>query len=368
MINTSYVSYIALKYEVAFKESQKCNNMINIILDALEKNNQDIIKEYTDKVRTESTIIAANYIKWYEGWQLTLQNRFDDAIEYFKDALLIEPRGNTERRFMAKVLGSLGGTYVAKGNNKLAMKAFKQSLSLYDYGKQVGLVYLNMGTLFRRNNQLHHAKNYYLRASEMGSAFVKIMAVSGLLQIALDCNEINAAREYVVKGYWFAKRTQEPRGKDDLFCNIGVYYSIKGDPKKAKRWFKKCILITEQTKNIRTKHYAMIEIINLLFYEGNTEQGDTLLKSISSEASSNNDILILGKILCVAGKRNIVDKRYEQGKLVLERCYKLLNSIPPSEELIACCKLLRTCFLAIGELNMAEFYFKEASCLRKKMH
>ncbi len=368
LINTNCDSYITLRFEIDNKDSDKCNNVLNIILDALEENDQDTIKEYTDKVRTESTVIAINYIKWYEGWQLSLQNRFDNAIEYFRGALLFEPRGDTERRFMAKALGSLGGAYVAKGNYKLAMKFFRKSLLLCDYGKQVGLVYLNMGTLFRRNNQLFHAKNYYLRAIEMGSAFVKIMAVSSLIQIAFDRNELDVAKEYVIKGFWLAKNTEKPLGKDDLFCNIGMYYSIKGQLKKAKFWFNKCILITEQTKNIRTKHYALIEVINLLFYEGNTEQGDLLLKIISSEVSSNNDILILGRLLYAAGKRNIVGQCFEQGKLVLERCYNLLKSIPPSEEIILCCKLLGICFSTLGELYIAEFYLNEALRLNKKVH
>lgn len=323
MINSEYYNALILLEEV---------------LNALELNDQASIKSITNKLLNmkNSVNIAERYILWYEGWQLTLKNSFVDAINLFEQSLNFKIKTKTEKRFMAKIFSSIGGAKVALGDYIYAMKAFRKSLLLWDEGKQASLVYLNMGTLYRRTHKYNYSLQSYQKAFDNGSNFVRIKALSSIAQVAFDKKDLVKARETILKGYRIAKVEEGTRGKDDLYCNIGTYYKLIGKKKRAIKWLNKAIYLATEDKRI--KQYAIAELIEIYLSEGLTDKADELLKGIS--ASTNNDILYLATFLYSIAKKHQLLKNFQESYLILSRCYNLLTNIPPSNELIKCCYLL----------------------------
>lgn len=247
------------------------------------------------------------------------------------------------------------------------MKAFRSSLLLWDTGKQVALVHLNMGTLYRRSHQLIRASKAYQMAIENGSYFVKIGALSSLIQLSFDKNDMVSSRKFVLMGYWLSKKDLGHRGKDDLFCNIGTYYSFLGKTKRAKYWLNKSLSINLKTKNRRTKQHILVELANLYLLEGDISDTDHLLDSIQNDLTDSNDSLALAKSLCVIAKRFIDTKEFRKSHIVLTRCYNLLRNLPPSHEQILCCSLLKKYYQRTKDPFLADFYNQEMKYIKKKI-
>ncbi|AHF08403.1 helix-turn-helix domain-containing protein [Desulfitobacterium metallireducens] len=352
------------------QEAQKQGLLwLNNLLDALDVDNKREIRYYTDLLYTisSSVLLAKRYVEWYEGWQLALENQFEDALKLFEQAKQLQPSLSVEKRFKAKVMGSIGGALVAKGNYKEAMKSFRSSLFLWDSGKQVAIVYLNMGTLFRRTHQYKRASEMYEKAIEYGPNHVKINAFSSLAQVALDKNDLHKARQCVLRGYWTAKSEIKPRDKDVLYCNIGLYFSLLGKTKRSKYWLGKSLRINLETKNRRTKQFALAELVNVYLLEDNISQADNLLASIHNELSENNDSLALASSFCIIAKRHLKTKELNKSFLILTRCYDILSKLPPSYEQITCCSLLKKYYQIIKEPYLAEFYDNEIKYMKSKI-
>jgi len=346
-------------------ELQEVIGLLEEVLNALELNNQADIKRITTKLYSfkNKVPLAHRYTEWYEGWQLALNNSFGDALNLFNKSREFKMKTQIEKRCMAKIMSSIGGAQVAQGHYTEAMKAFRKSLLLWDSGKQASLVYLNMGTLHRRNHRYNVSIQSYKKAFVNGSNFVKFKALSSLCQVAVDRNDLTKARELILKGYCISKHEPDPRGKDDLFCTMGTYYKLLGNYTRAKRLLNKSIDFANRTGDRRIQQYAIAEIIEIDLSSGNIEKADQLLNSIS--ASYNNDILYLATYLCAIAKRHQLKKKFYESYLILNRCYKLLNLIPPTSELLLCCSLLEKYHLAERDPYVAKFYGNEIRRIKK---
>lgn len=358
-----------LKQNLTTRDREQSLSYLGEVLNALEVNDTSEIERLTTMLNqlSEWDSIAQKYAEWYQGWRLTLQNRFLDALLLFNSAKQFRPKTETERRFMAKILSSIGGACVAKGDYKAALDSFRKSLYLWSSGKQVAIVYLNMGTLYRRSHKYALSKQAYEKAIEYGSNFIKMRAYSSLAQTAFDKNNLVMARREILNGYRVARSEQEPRGKDDLYCNIGVYYSMTGRENRAKKWLEKSIELTKKTKNTRTKHYAMAELVDIYLRENNEQKAESLINEIQNELSENNDTLLLATQFCTITKRHFNLKEFERGYLILVRCYSLLQGISPSHELLNCCSLLKKYHQHRREPYVAAFYESEMNRIRSKI-
>lgn len=358
-----------LNKESSFSEKQALQSL-NDFLDALETADKERINYYINQLSSiiNEYPIAIRVLEWHKGWQLTLKNQFQDALAIFEKALQFTPNDCVEKRFKAKVLSSKGGALVAKGKYKEALRAFRKSLLVWNSGKQVAIVYLNMGTLFRRSHHHKYALVSYEKAIEYGSNPIKITALSSLAQLAFDKNDLQKARVYLLQGYWVAKMEINPKGKDDLYCNIGIYYSLQGKMDRAKKWIRKSLSVNYQTRNLRTKQFALSELINIYLLEGNVTVADNLISNfLMKEQSNNNDTLVLANSLCVLAKRKLNAKKLKDSYLILCQCQKILSSLPPSYEQLGCYSLLKKYYQLMNEPFYVEFYQKELKHIKSKM-
>lgn len=368
LLNANYKEYIEEPNEIALIEFRE---YLSKVLDALDINDQSQADYYTEKIKNlDNSLVplTTQFFEWYDAWHLAFENRFNEAIEKFHNAQDFKPKTDIERRFKAKIIGGLGGAYIAKGNYKKAMIALRLSLFLWPNGKQAGWVHLNTGTLFRRMHRYERAIESFNRAYDLGAAFIGLFALSSLIQICFDVNDLKAAHRYVVRGYLYAKGQEESRGKGDLYCNIAEYYVRINKPNRAEKYYSKAIKYSGLSGDSRIKHWAIVELAKLYLKLELIEKLNFLLGKYNSEITSSADILVIGNHLNVLGEAYITNHQITKAILILLESYKLLNFIKPSQELLECCNLLITVASRNRTPFEASFYAAEIKRIEKSMN
>ena len=84
------------------------------------------------------------------GWALIRLGRYDDAINYSRDALKIS-------RYDARVIETMGEANYFLGNYEEGLKYFQQYAALNPTGDRIGQVYSYMGEAYIRMGQYQHA-------------------------------------------------------------------------------------------------------------------------------------------------------------------------------------------------------------------
>lgn len=366
LLNESYDSLIS--------ESSVENRFLNYlqqILDASEQSNFSIVSHLNEVICAiipDSVSLKLYYLYWYQAYNLTSQNKFESAIPLFLKASTFVSRYEIEKRFKAKVLLGLGAAYTARGKYQQSLKAFRLSLILWSEGFQAARVYMNLGTLYRRLSKYKLSLGAYEKPNEMGIVGIKLYSIVGLIQLTLDNEDYTTARKWVIRGYKQAKTLDSPRGKGDLYCDIAEYYFAIGKLHLSESFFRKAIQFAIISGDLRTKHWAEVELALLFLKQGFVKEFNTFIQKLESELSGAEDILLIAKHFNTLGTKYLNHGEYSNVILIAERAYKLLISLIPfnSPELKEVCQLLYQSYNLLKEPKLAQFYLSEMKRLNKR--
>lgn len=312
----------------------------------------------------ETLPLKFRLVKWIEGIQAARNNQFTTALDLLLEARMFRPAKPHEKRMLAKIYGGMGSCYTALGDRKMAFKMFTKSLNIWGRGHDAALVYLNMGTLYRRCHQYNNAKQAYMQAIEMGSFFIQIMAYSGLGQVAIDQKEMEKARVILLRGYLITKKHPYTWGVPELYCNLGILYKLSHKYNLARKVLCKAEQVAVELGAIRVKYFILIEQGEVLLLLHKAEEANKVFSRLEKELSDEGDILLLGKMLISVAKllwNDSPDITLE----CLVRCYKLLGQLGPSGELLICCQLLVDYFIGQPDLGDYGFYEDEVKRIKK---
>lgn len=347
---------------------EEVQSLILRILKSLEKFDALQLKELMSEAeRLPSQIpLKLKLIEWIEGIFSGQNSQFNQALDHFMQARTFRARKSPEKRMLAKIYGAMGGCYTALGNHKMAFKMFAKSLNIWGSGADAALVYLNMGTLYRRCHKYRYASQSYLQAIEIGSCFIQIMAYSGLGQIGIDQKDFQGALGFLYKGYQLSRHQSDLWGVPELYCNLGIVYKLSSRYNEAKEILYEGKVLAERLGAVRVKHYILLELEEVLLLLQEKDEAYIIFSHLAEELSDEGDLLLLGKIL-LAGAQNLWNSSRKLSLDCLLKSYQILGRIGPSNELLKCCQLLAEVFVNNNNLEMSDFYQDEVKRIRKAL-
>lgn len=338
---------------------------VQMALDALECNDHESFETWTERIRYLSSPLHVNYVNWFEGLHLAYANDFNSALGKYLKAQQFKARTLTERRLKAKILFGIASIYLGKGDYKKALIILRKSLMSWDVGVHAGTVYLNMGTLNRRNRDYVSAELCYRSALSIPVNYIQLLGYAGLGQLYMDQNKSLEARSTLLQGYCIARKTPEDRGKGELFCNLGKYYNESGLPEKAIRVLKRGLVYTTTPSSKRTRLYLLIELLDAYVALDQSAGAMPIIQKLLNENINEGDILLVGTSLLINAKKHLREGHLSQALPLLNQCYRLLTPVYPTQELMTCCNLLSQCYYQLKEPFQANFYIRESKRLRK---
>lgn len=345
-------------------QPQSFEEAVQSALDALESNDNEGFYFWSERIRYIPSPLQKNYEKWFEGLELAYENLYDSALEKFLSAQEFKARSAIERRFKAKITSGIASLYLGQGDYKRALSMFRKSLMTWEEEVHSGTVYLNMGTLNRRNGAYNSAELCYRSALLTPVPYIQLLGYAALGQLYMDQKRLPEARAALLQGYCLAKNSPGDRGKGELFCNLGKYYKEIGRIEKATGLLKRGLIYTTTPTSKRTRQYLLTELIDAYFTSKGSE-AEPLIKALLEENFTEGDILLAGISLITIAKEKIKTNQVSEAITLLHQCYRMLSQVSPSEELISCCHLLVKCFQLQREPFQTEFFLKECKRLRK---
>ncbi|HVJ47505.1 helix-turn-helix domain-containing protein [Desulfitobacterium sp.] len=343
----------------SFKEA------VQMALDAIERNDHESFETLTERIRHLTSPLQVNYENWFEGIHLAYNNDYNAALDKFLQAQRFKAHSIIERRLKAKILFGIASMYLGKGDYKKALLNMRKSLITWDVGVHVGAIYLNMGTLNRRNRDYISAELCYRSALLISVDYIQLLAYAGLGQLYMDQKKSPEARAVLLQGYGIARKTPEDQGKGELFCNLGKYYNESGLPEKAIRVLKRGLVYTTTSSSKRTRLYLLIELLDAYNALGQSVGIAPILQKLQTESSNNGDILLISNSLLIQAKTHLREGHPPQALPLLNQCYRLLSPVSPTQELMTCCNLLSECYFQQKDPFQADFFIRESKRLRK---
>ena len=355
--------------EIQKEKDEELHYLILRILKSLEKFDPIELKELRCEAERNSKLLPLKdqLIEWIEAILAGQNSQFKQALEHFRRARTFRATKVYEKRMLAKIYGGMGGCYTVLGDHRMAFKMFTKSLNIWGSGADAALVYLNMGTLYRRCQKYRYSRQSYLQAIEMGSYFIRVMAYSGLGQIGIDQKDLESARAHLLSGYKLSKHQPEMWGVPELYCNLGIVYKLSHKYTKAKAILNKGRRLAEKLGAVRVKYYILLELEEVLLFLGLRDEANTVFSLLEEELSDDGDLFLLGKIL-LSSALNIWDSSQELALDCLLRSYRTLGQIGPSSELLRCCQLLVEAFSKKGALELGDFYQDEVKRIKKMLN
>jgi len=187
-------------------KSRVLNNLANIsssrgeLDEALRYHQESLaIKErIASKHDIATSLINIGVIHRFKG-------NLDKAKEYYNKSLAIQENLSIGPEF-ALALHNIGEIYNIKGELDSALEFYQRSLLIYDaMGAQEGIALSlsNIGDIQRRKGNHENAFEYYQRSlgisESMGNTRLIAVILSELVELALDNNDLDLAKEYMTK-------------------------------------------------------------------------------------------------------------------------------------------------------------------------
>lgn len=359
-----YLPEAILQKTSTVSQPESIEECIQRALDALESGEQEEFYRLSDQMNNFSSPLQKYYLNWFRGLKLVYENLYAPALEEFSSALQFKARTDVERRFKAKILFGIASIYLGKGDYAKALTLFRRSLITCEAAIHAGTVYLNMGTLNRRNGAYTSAEICYRSALTTPVNYIQLLGYAALGQLYMDQKRLSDARKILLQGYCLTRKSPGDRGKGEIFCNLGKYYKEIGRLEVATKLLKRGLVYTTSPSSKRTRQYLLTELVDV-YYISNKSGIEPLIQALQMGGFAEGDILLAGLALITMAKENIKSGHVSEAINLLNQCYCLLAQGSPSEELITCSNLLGNCYYTLREPYQADFFLKEARRFRR---
>ncbi len=154
------------------------------------------------------------------------------AYKYFLEA--------DDKTGLARALLNLGETSHKLGNYRKSIEYGKEALFYNNLSNQLamnGIVYLNIGNTYLKQNKLDSAVNYYelsmSSTKKWGNSFNLAKSKQGLAKVYAQKNDFLKAIKHAIESYQIADKTTLSQVKAEAANLLAIYYSKLGDYKKA---------------------------------------------------------------------------------------------------------------------------------------
>ncbi len=253
-----------------------------------------ILEESIQIIRTFPATHMKNLIlTWYESMRTLGKGLVTKTLADSAKVLELHNESSLEQCFISRIYSTRGAAYLLLGKYKDAFLNLKESICLWPNGPLSAMTYINIGTLMRRLGHLEMAKNYYHLALKDQECAVTPSALSSLAQIAIDEKDFVKAREYILKGYHFAKLFKTNLGKSELYVNLGLYYKEIGKYQRALYLFELAVKRTTRCMENRALCYALLEMADTYLRIKQNEKAIALIRELPSLMAGQGDSLLL---------------------------------------------------------------------------
>lgn len=307
------------------------------------------------------------YLFWIDGILATRNNQFKEALKFLDQAHNFKPITSNEKRMLARIYGGLGSIYIALSDHKMALRMLKKSLHIWCKENEAALVYLNLGTLYRRTHKYPSAIKAYVLSLDIGHSYFRTLAYSGLGQIYIDLNDMPSARSILLEGYIYSKRNTDKWGCQDLFCNLGHYYKLMGQLRRAEFILNKGLKYAQELKAIRAKDFILLELAEVYLLQNKRGKATQFFDEVIHGISITGDLLLLGTSFLSFAKKYLATFHYDEALQYLHKSYRALSSLGPTVEMLDCCKLLLQCHSRKHNSAQVQFYRNEILKIKNKV-
>ena len=220
----------------------------------------------------------------FTGDALSMQNEFNKALKYYKEACMLEEMLNHSGTFNpkeanAKTINHLGSQYFGQGNYDLALDYFSKSLELTPNENKDGLarVHNNIGLCLTEMQRYKEALRHFhdslvIKQNEdfvnqdsiartlgnMANCFEKV----GDFSSALECHSASLKAKLE-----FYQNEENNTDVANCYFNLGQCYNSLKQKKEAKANLVKALRISEKCLNGKKLAEKIVTVLNLDDYE-----------------------------------------------------------------------------------------------------
>jgi len=263
------IDSLKLALNNATHDTVKCN-----ILDALinADDNQNNCLEYSEEIKkiAEQNLKKAPTNKILKqfflvnlavafnniGYNASLENKFDEALEYyFKSLKIYKDVGKLDGNY-AQALSNIGVAYYNQGNMTVSLDYNDKSLKIREQlGDKIGIAQClsNMGTIFRIQGDLAKTEEYLIKSfklfEELGD---KQDAAAVLCNLGINYRmegKIDKAIEYYNRALVIFEKIGDKSAVARALNSISIAYRTQGNLTKALEFGNKSLAIIEGQKS-----------------------------------------------------------------------------------------------------------------------
>lgn len=265
-------------------------------------------KRYIDVLHNRALKESNNLLKvksyFYYAYVADIVGDYTEAKDYITKALEIKLT-KKETEFLFRVYSLRGKVYEQCGNDTLALRDFKTSLSISkkydnDFGKSIAIA--NIGKLRRKANHYITALEHYKMAYALTKKpnypheISRINIIMGLGGTYLKLKQPDSALIYINKGIKRSRDIDDVEGVSYFYIDYGIAYFLKKDYPKALDYFYKAEEIIKEFSNEKRLIEVYYYIAKCLFYLENYEQSIVFTeRAIAIINEENKDQLVKEK-------------------------------------------------------------------------
>eukprot|EP00093_Oithona_nana_P003479 03479.XXX_75720_76970_1 [CDS] Oithona nana genome sequencing. len=241
---------------------------------------QNLLNGVQEKDKTEEFVMK-HVIKLnkFIGDALSMQNEFNKALKYYKEACMLEEMLNNSGTFNpkdinAKTINHLGSQYFGQGNYDLALDYFSKSLELTPNENKDGLarVHNNIGLCLTEKQSYKEALRHFhdslvIKQNEdfvnqdsiartlgnMANCFQKI----GDFSSALECHSASLKARLE-----FYQNEENNTDVANCYFNLGQCYNSLKQKKEAKENLQKALRISQKCPNGKNLAKKIVTVLN----------------------------------------------------------------------------------------------------------
>ncbi|UYP48210.1 Photosystem I assembly protein Ycf3 [Candidatus Lokiarchaeum ossiferum] len=229
--------------------------------------------------------------KFHGNYEIALEN-YQKAADHFKSC------NHTDGYITS--LGEIALIQANFGEFDKAIAVTKNNLKYnQDLSDNEGIIhaYLNLGSLYRENDNFDLAKNVYLQAIKFaGLHGLEVLRANGLLglgQVEDILSEVDAAEEKFQEAYNIYSRLGDDAFVSESLRSLAGIYSRRGDLVRALNYLSNALQKADMTGNKSRYVRAQKDIADILLQQGKNNEALTQLKKASQTAEELNNISLL---------------------------------------------------------------------------